>query len=560
MNKRDLLLEIGLEEIPARFIPGAIEALEKRVGAWLQERNIAFGKVQVYSTPRRLAVLVNDVVESQKDIEEEVRGPAKKIALDENGNWSKAAIGFSRSNGMTVEDIYFTEIKGVEYAQVKKFIKGNQTIELLPELAKLVEGLHFPNSMRWGSYELRYIRPIRWIAALYGSETIPFSVAGMQSGAVTRGHRFLGEETPIETAGNYEKVLLDQYVIANFESRKKAIEEQIDQLGKEKNWKILIDDDLLEEVVNLVEYPTVFSGAYKAEFLSLPEEVLITSMKEHQRYFPVKNKEDELLPYFVAVRNGNSSHLETVARGNEKVLRARLADADFFYEEDQKAEIAPALKKLESIVYHEKIGTLAEKVTRIRKIAGELGTELSLCEQEKTWVDRAAEISKFDLVTNMVNEFPELQGVMGKKYALQKGEPLEVAQAINEHYQPRHADDEIPESTIGAVVSIADKLDSIVTSFAIGLIPTGSQDPYALRRQAAGVIQILLEKDWHIGLKELLEIAMAAAAKDQVGTEENLYSNLSRFFKLRLKHLLQENGIRHDLIDAVLEGNFDSCT
>ena len=555
MNKRDLLLEIGLEEVPARFLSEAINTLEKKIDSWLKERNIAFGEIQVFSTPRRLAVLVKDVVESQEDMEIEAKGPAKKIALDEEGNWSKAAQGFSRSNGMSVEDIYFTEIKGVEYAHVKKFIKGEKTIDLLPELAKLIEGLHFPNNMRWGSFDLRYVRPIRWIVALYGNETIPFSIAGVQTGALTRGHRFLGE-TQVHAATDYEKVLLDQYVIADYDKRKQMIQEQISYLGEKQNWVIPIDESLLDEVVNLVEYPTVFSGAFSKEFLELPEEVLITSMKEHQRYFPVKNENDELLPYFISVRNGNDVHIDNVARGNEKVLRARLADADFFYEEDQKEEIYTSLNKLESIVYHEKIGTLAEKVTRVRKIVRSLGAAISLTDKEKEWADRAAEISKFDLVTNMVNEFPELQGVMGEKYALQKGEQPEVARAINEHYQPRHADDEVPASTIGAVVSVADKLDSIVTSFAIGLIPTGSQDPYALRRQAAGVIQILLEKNWAIGLKELLESAMAIVAEDKVGTEKNLYSNLTRFFTLRMKHLLQEKGISHDIIDAVLGGSF----
>ncbi|MBS4222469.1 glycine--tRNA ligase subunit beta [Lederbergia citrea] len=557
MNKRDLLLEIGLEEMPARFIKDAMNALGDKLQSWLKEKKIGFDEIKLYSTPRRLAILVHCVEESQQDAEEEAKGPTKKIALDSDGNWSKAAIGFTKSNGMSVEDIYFKEIKGIEYVHVKKFIKGETTLQLLPELGDLIASLHFPNSMRWGSLNIRYVRPIRWIVALFGNEQIPFSVAEVQAGKKTRGHRFLGEEMKIIDPADYEKVLLGQYVIADFAERKQAVQEQIEKLGEEKNWDIPVDEVLLEEVVNLVEYPTVFFGTFNEEFLKLPEEVLITSMKEHQRYFPVKDKQGALLPYFVAVRNGDHRHIETVARGNEKVLRARLADADFFYKEDQKMPIEEAVKKLDAIVYHEKMGTLAEKVSRIRKIAGNLCDELALSEEAKAWADRAAEISKFDLVTNMVNEFPELQGIMGEKYALQQGEHFEVAQAINQHYQPRHAEDTVPSSTVGAIVSIADKLDSIVSAFAIGLIPTGSQDPYALRRQAAGIIQIMLEKEWDISLESLLKKTIIIIKDDEQQVDKDLYQKLESFFKLRLKHLLQEKGIRYDIVEAVLGGDFN---
>ncbi|MBM7716293.1 glycine--tRNA ligase subunit beta [Siminovitchia sp. FSL H7-0308] len=559
MSKRDILLEIGMEEMPARFIREAIRQLEEKVINWLDEHHISHGGAQSFSTPRRLAVIIREAAEKQDDSEEEMKGPAKKIALDKDGNWSKAAIGFSRSNGMTTDDIYFKEIKGTEYAHVKRFIQGKKTIDLLPELEHIVTGLHFPNNMRWANHSIKYVRPIRWLVAMFGKEAVSFSVAGVQTDVVTRGHRFLGSQATISTPADYEKSLLDQYVIADDEKRKQMILEQIKQLEVERNWVVPTDEDLLEEVTNLVEYPTVFFGSFEESFLSLPEEVLITSMKSHQRYFPVRDRSGQLLPYFVSVRNGDSRYIETVMKGNEKVLRARLADAEFFFEEDKKLDIDVALNKLENIIYHEKIGTLAGKVKRIRKITKEICQDLHLSKEEQELADRAASICKFDLITNMVDEFPELQGIMGEKYALQKGESVQVAQAIREHYMPRHAHDRIPELTIGGVVGLADKLDTIVASFAIGLIPTGSQDPYALRRSAAGIIHILLDKNWNLSITNLLKQTIAIIQEDAIGQSEGLLKNLLEFFQLRMKFMLQERGIRHDIIDAVLGGEMNGA-
>jgi len=555
MSNRDLLLEIGIEEMPARFINNAIRELSEKLESWFEENKLKFTEMKLFSTPRRLAVVVKNVATAQSDTEEEVKGPAKKILFDSEGNWSKAALGFTKSNGLTVEDIYFKEIKGVEYAHATKFVKGEETIQLLPQLANVISSLHFPNSMRWGGENLRFLRPIRWLVALFGNETVSIEIAGVKASNITHGHRFLGETIPLIAPNDYEKVLLGQFVLAKYEERKEAIQEQIKRLEDEQNWIIPVDEELLEEVTNLVEYPTVFFGTFNKDFLNLPEEVLITSMKSHQRYFPVKNKSGKLLPYFVAVRNGDHRHIDTVAKGNEKVLRARLSDADFFYQEDQKIPIDHNLRKLESIVYHEKIGTLAEKVKRIRKITEEIGRLVSLTDQELKIADRAAEICKFDLVTNMVNEFPELQGVMGEKYALQQGELPGVAKAIQEHYKPRHAEDSVPQTTIGSIISMADKLDSIVSSFAIGLIPTGSQDPYALRRQASGIIQILLEKEWNISLSDLLKKVIVIEKGD---LDDVLYKQLETFFKLRIQHVLEEKEIRYDLIEAVLGGEFNS--
>ncbi|TYS66277.1 glycine--tRNA ligase subunit beta [Bacillus infantis] len=562
MAKRDLLLEIGLEEMPARFVTDSINQLASKVEKWLEEKKVPHGGISAFSTPRRLAVLVKDVSETQEDIHEEAKGPARKIAQNEAGEWSKAAIGFSRGQGMDVDDIYFKEINGIEYAHVNKFIKGAETASILPELKDIAESLTFPKNMRWADRDMRYVRPIKWIMALFGQDVIPFEIAGVPASNWTLGHRFLGEKVELTEPAEYEKSLLGQFVLVNAEERKSGIRSQIERLAEENNWVIPVDEDLLEEVTNLVEYPTALFGKFEEEFLEIPEEVLITSMKEHQRYFPVKSAEGKLLPYFVTVRNGDHNHLEQVAKGNEKVLRARLADAAFFYQEDQKMDIESALQKLGSIVYHEEIGTLAEKVERVRKLANELADSLSFNPEEKKTVDRAAEISKFDLVSQMVYEFPELQGFMGEKYAAQKGEDAAVAKAINEHYMPRNAEDSAPESNEGAVLAVAEKLDTISSFFAIGMIPSGSQDPYALRRQAAGIVQILAVKGWKLELEEVIKKSLALVKESGVGKkeEEQVYDELLSFFKLRIKHTLQERSIRYDIIDAVLSGKIGSMS
>lgn len=554
MSSRDLLLEIGLEEMPARFITDSSNQFVQKVSKWLDEKKISYQQVSGFQSPRRLAVLVTGVAESQEDLNEEAKGPAKKIALDENGEWTKAAQGFCRGQGVTVDDIYFKEINGVEYVHVKKFIAGQETKQLLPELKDIITSLTFPKNMRWANEELRYIRPIKWLVALFGEEIIPFSITNVETGRTTFGHRFLGNAIELSTPSQYEEAMLGQHVMVDPVKRKEAIVSQIKFIEEENQWVVPIDESLLEEVTNLIEYPTALFGQFEEEFLQIPEEVLITSMKEHQRYFPVKSTDGKLLNYFITVRNGNHEHLATVAKGNEKVLRARLADAAFFYKEDQKLKIEDALQKLESIVYHEEIGTLAEKVRRVRKLANVFSNELSLTETEKQAVDRAAEICKFDLVTHMVYEFPELQGFMGEKYALQKGESVEVATAINEHYMPRNADDSTPATNIGAVVALAEKLDTIVSFFAIGMIPSGSQDPYALRRQATGIVQTLLNKEWNIPFETFVQHAINLVLQAEIGkkTFEELANEIDQFFKLRLKHVLQEIGIRYDLIDAVL--------
>lgn len=556
MSKKDFLIEIGLEELPARFVTDAIEQLQTKIQKWFDEKKIGYTDIQKYSTPRRLAIVVTDVNEMQADTEEEAKGPAKKIALDAEGNWSKAAIGFARGQGVSVEDIYFKEIKGVEYVHVTKFTKGKQVKELLVELKDIITSLTFPKNMRWANNDMRYARPIKWMIALFGNEVIPFSITNVETGNKTMGHRFLGTQVEIAEPAQYQQKLEEQFVIADSEKRKQMILSQLQQLEQENGWVIPVDEDLLEEVNNLVEYPTALFGKFEEEYLELPDRVLITSMKEHQRYFPVKKQAGELLPFFVTVRNGSDHGIATVARGNEKVLRARLADAAFFYREDQTKEIDDCLKKLETIIYHEEIGTLAEKVSRVRGLTDSISTALQIDESTKKLADRTAEIAKFDLVTGMVYEFPELQGYMGERYARIKGEDEAVAVAINEHYMPRHAEDSVPSSEIGAIVSVAEKMDTIIANFAINNIPTGSQDPYALRRQASGIVQILLEKKWPVSLESIIDLGLEPIVLQGIAKREaaEIKADLISFFEARMKHLLSEKEVRYDLIDAVLTG------
>jgi len=552
MNKHDLLLEIGLEEIPARYCLSSMNQLQSKMEEFLKEQNIEFTSIESFATPRRLTVLVREVSDKQNDIHEEVKGPSKKVALDGEGNWTKAAIGFTRGQGKTSEDIYFKEINGVEYVHIEKYTKGEETIKILGKLDDLITSLSFPKNMRWADLDLRYIRPIRWVVALFGSEVIPLNVGEVTSGRETYGHRFLGDKVEIQEPKDYVETMRKQFVIVDPTERKNMILQQIKDLEDEKNWVIPVDEELLEEVTFLVEYPTVLYGSFEEEFLRLPKEVLITTMKEHQRYFPVTVQEGNLLAHFVTVRNGNAEHLETVRRGNEKVLRARLSDAVFFYEEDQNLSIQEAIDKLSTVVYHEEIGTYKEKLVRIKNLAQYIIEQLHI-QNEASDILRAAQICKFDLVTQMVGEFPELQGIMGEQYAKIAGENENVALAINEHYMPRNAEGDIPKSLAGKVVSLSDKLDTLASFFAIGLIPTGSQDPYSLRRLANGVVQILINSDWDLNFVDLLKVSIEQTQSFKKKEDIEILNDLNAFFDLRMKYLLNENQIRYDIIDALLE-------
>ncbi|ERI09908.1 glycine--tRNA ligase subunit beta [Aneurinibacillus aneurinilyticus] len=559
---RTLLLEIGTEEMPARFVAGACEQLKEKVEKWLSTNRISYGEVQSFGTPRRFAVMIKDVNEQQDDINEELRGPAKKIAVDEKGDWTKAALGFARGKGLAPDDLYLQEVGGIEYVFARKHQAGQSTMDLLPQLKDIVAGLSFPKNMRWGAYELRFVRPIRWIVALFGEDVIRIQITDVESGKETQGHRFLGQPTRVEKPEDYVSTLAAQYVLVDPEERKSRILAQIKKLETEKGWTVPIDEGLLDEVIHLVEYPTVLFGSFEEEYLEIPQEVLVTSMREHQRYFPVQNDKGELLPHFITVRNGDDRDLATVARGNEKVLRARLSDARFFYQEDQKMKIEDALARLENVVFHEELGTIGDKIRRVQEAAAIIGDAAKLSAAEKEKLQRAATINKFDLVSQMVYEFPELQGIMGERYARLAGEDETVAHVIFEHYLPRFAGDRLPETNEGAVLSIADKLDTIVGCFAIGIIPTGSQDPYALRRQATGIVQIMLDKQLPISLDELFEGTLSILESKSLLKRDKgeILQDLCEFFALRLKNLLQEQHVRYDIIDAVLTADATHVT
>ncbi|VFA50297.1 glycine--tRNA ligase subunit beta [Enterococcus faecalis] len=552
---KDLLLEIGLEEMPAHVVTPSRIQLEEKVIKFLDEHHLDYETVQSFATPRRLAVKVTAIPEKQADVEEEVKGPAKKIALDAEGNWSKAAQGFVRGQGVTTEDIVFKELNGVEYVYVTKFTKGQSAKEVLTKLNDVITSLTFPVTMHWANYDFEYIRPIHWIVALLDDEVIPFNVLDVTTGQTSRGHRFLGDDVTFQHANEYETKLKEQFVVVKPNERKQMIVDQANALAAEKNWQLALDEELLEEVTNLVEYPTAFVGSFDEKYLSVPDEVLVTSMKEHQRYFEVRNDQGLLMPHFIAVRNGDNVHLENVIKGNEKVLIARLEDAEFFYNEDKKLTIEACVEKLKNVTFHEKIGSIYEKMQRVALIAQIIGRKVGLSEDELEDLKRASEIYKFDLVTNMVGEFPELQGIMGEKYALLQGEKPAVATAIREHYLPTSSEGELPETAIGAVLALADKLDSVFSFFSVGMIPTGSNDPYALRRQTYGVIRIIEDKGWTFPLVQLQTEVDEAVNQDveKYGVLLNEgQAEVVEFVKARLRQLLMTKNVRHDIIDAVV--------
>ncbi|MDR1474027.1 MAG: glycine--tRNA ligase subunit beta [Lactobacillales bacterium] len=555
---KDLLLEIGLEEMPAYIILPAMKQLKEKTAPFLKKNRLSFKEIEAFSTPRRLAIRVFNIADKQEDIKEEIKGPAKKIALDEKQNWTKAAKGFVRSQGLSTDDIFFKEIKGVEYLHITKFIKGLPSFEILTGLKDVIMNLTFPVSMRWADYDFQYIRPIHWIVAMLDEEVISFSVLDIQTGNFSRSHRLLDKEVTFAYPAEYLTRLAEADVMADVAKRKTMIIDQIQKIAHQNNWTIDLDEDLLTEVVNLVEYPTAFLGEFAKKYLAVPEEVLITSMKEHQRFFYVRDADGQLSPHFISVRNGRTDHLENVIKGNQKVLVARLEDAKFFWEEDQKLKIADLTEKLTRVTFHEKIGTLAEHMQRTKIIAKILAEKLAIPISEKENLLRAAEIYKFDLLTNMVGEFPELQGTMGEKYAVLAGENKAVGQAIREHYLPAGLNDPLPKSDIGAILALAEKIETLYSFFSARLIPSGSNDPYALRRSALGIIRIIEERGWSFSFADLQETIFAAVNKEvfKYLVKEEVFD----FIKARMKKVLQQKGIRYDLIEATLGGHSTEIT
>lgn len=572
-----LLFEIGTEEIPAKFMPGILKQLKELAAAKMQELRIPFEDITVYGTPRRMAFIAGGVAETQADVVVEAKGPSVKIAYV-SGAPSKAAQGFARGQGVDVKDLVVRD----NYVYAVKHLAGQPVVELLPGLLMdILTSLSFPKTMRWADYEFRFVRPIRWIVALFGDQIIPVEICGVKSGKFSMGHRFMQQSlkaaaesqgllsaalskvgnkvysalagvkgaVEIPSAGDYKKVMYDNFVMVDQDERRALILQQIKDLAAQNGGEAEINEDLLEEVNYLVEWPTALCGKFEEKFLSLPKECIITPMREHQRYFPVLDEDGNLLNKFITVRNGGSEHLDIVTHGNERVLRARLSDAEFFFNEDRATKLEDRLEKLKTVSFQEGLGNMYDKSERLVKMAEMLRFAINTPVDEEE-LRRCALLCKTDLVTGMVIEFTELQGVMGREYALLDGEKPEVATGIFEHYLPRFAGDALPATTIGRIVGIGDKLDNICATFSRGLAPTGSQDPYALRRQALGVINILLDANYHISLAKIIAgtLYLLDIKPEETG---KLVPQIMEFFKQRLRNLLMDQGIRYDVIDAV---------
>ncbi|PKM83098.1 MAG: glycine--tRNA ligase subunit beta [Firmicutes bacterium HGW-Firmicutes-14] len=562
---KDFVLEIGTEEIPARFMSPAISQMQELAEGWLKENRLNCEEVFATGTPRRLVVYINGLSEKQEESVEEVKGPSQKAAYDADGNPTKAAAGFARSQGVDVRELVLKETPNGEYVYAVKKQTGRETVQVLPELCTgVISGLSFPKPMRWSDKEMRFARPIRWLLALFGDEVIPFETEGLTSGRITYGHRFLSEgPVEIDSAGGYFSMLKDEHVIVNHIERKELVWTQVNDLAGREGGEVIPDDELLDEITQLLEYPTALCGSFDPDYLRLPREVLITPMREHQRYFPVVGPEGKLLPKFITLRNGTDSFLDTVREGNEKVLKARLADAEFFYEEDLKQPLRGKVDKLKKIVFQESLGTVYEKVERIIALGKYLAGELGISDPEITAdVEQAAYLCKADLVTNMVYEFPELQGIMGREYALRNGEKPSVAEAVFEHYLPRFSGDILPGTVAGRILSIADKIDTIVGCFAAGIQPTGSQDPYALRRQALGICHIALEAKADFSLDALVSESFRlydGKMKARLSGPETA-EEVREFFRQRLRNIFMDRGLGYDVVDAVLAAGYDRFT
>lgn len=539
------LLEIGLEEIPAHLVTPSINQLAERMEAFLNENRLKFDKIIKFSTPRRLAIIVEGLSESSEAIDEEVKGPSAKIAKDAEGNWSKAIQGFSRGQGATPDDLI---LKG-DYYYAKKHVDGVKAEEILSKVGdEVIAKMTFSTYMKWGNNDFLFVRPIQWIVSLLEDEIVAFDLLDVTANRFSRGHRFLANvEIELKNANDYASKMPENFVLVDAEHRKAEISAQILALASENNWQVTLHKDLLEEVNNIVEYPTAFVGSFDPKYLSVPAEVLVTSMRDNQRYFEVYNQEGQLAPNFISVRNGNAEHIENVVLGNEKVLVARLEDAEFFWKEDQKLKIEDLVAKLGKVTFHAKIGSITEHMARTKLIAAKLADIAGLTDEEKVDVARSAEIYKFDLLTGMVGEFDELQGVMGEKYALLAGENANVAAAIREHYMPTSADGQLPETKVGSVLAAADKIDSVLSFFNVGLIPSGSNDPYALRRAVQGLIRIIEKMNWHFDLSLFI---------DQF--EGQNHAEILEFVKARVQKLLLEKLDRYDIVEAAINSsNFD---
>lgn len=554
---KDLLFEIGTEEIPARFMEGAFDFVKSYMETKLKELRIPYDEIDVTGTPRRLVLMIKGLADRQERIEEEVIGPPVSVAFDAGGNITKAGIGFAKSHGIDISELKVKKTPKGEYVYFVRVDEGKKTEDILPELLiNLVKSIPWPKSMRWGSRKIRFARPIHWFLTLYGDEIIEFEVEGIKSSNVTWGHRFLSEgPIKVKHIENYKELLRQNFVIVDHRERKNIIWEQIVECAKSVGGIPEKDEKLLNEVTFLVEYPVALVGSFEKKYLELPTEVLTTTMKEHQRYFPVFSEDGKIKPYFIVVANIVTDDMSIIVKGNERVLKARLKDAKFFFDEDKKVPLEEMVEKLKNVVFQEKLGTSFEKVERFRRIANWLAEKI--VPHKKESVDRCAYLCKADLESQMVYEFPELQGVMGREYAFIKGEDVEVANGIFEHYLPRFSGDKLPETDCGAIVGISDRIDTIAGYFGIGMAPTGSEDPYGLRRDALSIIQIILHKGYRINLSELIKLAVKGLEDKIDKDSEGLEREIIEFFRSRIYHYFVNEGFRYDIVEAVIDAGFD---
>ena len=549
------LIEVGVEELPSSYIRNALNAFKDLVETALNEANLGFDHIDAYATPRRLSLMIHGIDDTQGDIEDWVKGPAKKIAYKEDGSVNKPLEGFMRSQNVTEADLEVRELKGNEYIYAHIHKAGEPAEVILAEIIpNAIHHIPFPKNMRWGGKNLRFARPIRWILSMMNDRVVPFDLEGITLSNVTRGHRFLGSShIEIKDVREYEEALEKNFVILDQDKRKESILYQINHMAKSNGGEIRRDDDLLEELTFIVEYPTAVLGNVQEKFLSLPDVVITTPMREHLRYTPVYSPEGDLLPYFITIRNGNDDYADVVAEGNEKVLEARLEDARFFFDNDREKPLEDYVSQLGGIVFQEKLGTMADKTQRISDLVARIGEILAVGDKTVESAKRACYLSKADLMTNMVQEFTELEGIIGSIYAKLDGEESVVSDAIREQYMPVASGADLPESTTGTIVSLADKFDTICGLFAIGEVPTGSQDPFALRRKAIGILRMINEKHWELSLSDCIDASLFSFV-DSMGLvfdKEEVRKQILKFFRGRIDTMLDADGIRYDIIQAL---------
>jgi len=550
---KDALLEIGSEELPASFISIGMRQLKALAEQSLKEHQLSFGEIHVYGTPRRLAVLIAQIGERSADQNKALSGPPEAIAKDAHGAWTPAALGFARKNNLKPTDLRIENGK----VAATLHIKGTPARALLAELfPSWIKKLEFPKAMVWEPSKFRYPRPMRWLAAMVGADPVSFSLAGIRAARITYGlYLHSSKKLPIGSASKYVTVLKNHCVLVEPEARRDAIRKMAEQAIKRTHGRLIAHESLLDQVANLVEFPTAVMGNFDPAYLELPSEVLVTCLEHHQKYFPVQaEKGSKLLPHFVGIRNGMSVHQDIVREGYEKVLAARLADARFFFEQDRKAPLHSRVESLKRVMFQQKLGSLFDKKERVSRLIEQWAPALGLSDEEKTQALRVAELCKADLVTGMVGEFPELQGIMARLYAGADGENATVAQACEQHYWPITLIGALPETKVAAIVALADKLDTLAGDFAVGLIPTGSADPYGLRRAAVGVLRLLEKWTSSQSLEELVGSSVQAQNPAVVANATDVRTKLEGFFRQRWAALLEERGFKVDEVDAVVSG------